>query len=64
MQMIKVTLKPVEAHVGDAAYKVVQLENAIRVPAGSKEFRVGDSLTDSEAEKMLQNRNVKVTVKA
>lgn len=64
MQVIKITLKPVEDRIGDDAYKLVRLENAIRVSSGSKEFHVGDNLTESEAEKLLQNRHNKVTVTA
>lgn len=64
MQVIKIALKPVNDGITDARYQVVKLENAIRVAAGSKEFRVGDNLTESEAEKLLQGRHNKVTVTA
>lgn len=61
---IKITLKPTDKNVGDETYKIVQIDNAIRVHAGSKEFHVNDFLTESEAEQLVRDRKQRVTVKS
>ncbi len=64
MNQTKIILKQTDNNIGDAVYKIVQIENSIKVKAGSKEFRINDCLTEAEAEQLVQDRHNKVTVKS
>lgn len=69
-KMIYIKLKLVPITVGQGCYKVEQLRNAARVsiegPINGRHaithFRVGDSITHSQADTLCGNRNYEVTV--
>jgi hypothetical protein len=54
-KQIEITLKPALSGASGHNYRIVKIVNSIRVFCGMSEYRVGDGLSESAAESLLQS---------
>lgn len=62
MRKVKVTLKPTGNLVTNEAYKLVKLVNSVRVAVPGRELRVGDMVTEKQADQLVADSHNEVTV--